>query len=396
MLTLKQLLASHGPAANSPAELAARRGIASSYSIRELDARSFPLALHPEDAPIGCTCTLTFFGHGAWSLDGHIRNSSDIASYEFDLRVLALGTNVAFAIPCTGKVGPAESKPISLSGTDHRIRTFWSDVQSAKVHARLTTELGGFFGDLVGMLKNLVEYLLLVQFLGGPISAVIVLGRDIAAEADLPRILPSWPRGILAVGGVLIFCGPLGAFPLAVAGFAVNALEGFDMRELDEPETALAREVFGNSLNLDRIRITNAGDEQASCVPMPDGFSLIHVGTRRYPSMMTTAATRTTFVHELVHCWQHLHTLQAPWDIEESWEQILQNIVKDDSKYELSPSELAGTRPWTEIHFEAQGSLIGHWYAKWTSDADPIPNTPNAMTDPIYGYLERDIRPARP
>lgn len=398
MPTLRELLASHGPVATGPAELAARRGIVGSYSVRELAVRSIPISLHQEGEPLGCTATLTLFGHGAWTVEGRIRNTSGIAAYDVDLRVLVLAGAVAFAIPYARAISPDETKTIALSGADPSIRALWPEVVGGRVEARLTTELGGFFGGLVELLKDLAEYLILLPFAGGPVAAVIVLGRDVAAELDVPPILPSWPAGIVGAGALLVIGSPLGAFTLLVAGHALNALQGFEMRDLSASEAALARVVFGDSLRLDRIRVTNASPREgasATCTPTLDGFSLIHVGAEHYRDLMTDKSRRKTLVHELVHCWQHLHRLSQPWNANPGWDSILQSITRDPSKYAPGNAEYAATRPWDDIHYETQAALIADWYWIHTSEEDHVPDDPGAMSSPIYRYLERDIRPAR-
>lgn len=395
MKTLKQLLASDVSVA-TPGEMAVRRGIVGSYSVREFEIQSFPISVHPEDEPIGCNCTLTLFRHGAWTLEGNIRNTSDLASYDFTLRVLVLGAKAALVIPYAGTVGANEKMEISVRGNDLSIRALWSDAVAGQVETRLTTELGGLFGGLVEILKDLAEYLILLPFAGGPVAAVIVLGRDVATELDVPPILPNWPVGIVAAGGMLIIGSPLGAFTLIVAGHAADVLRAFEMRPLSTAEANLARAVFGDSLQLDRIRITNAGGDRAKCIPTLDGFSLINVGTGRYPDMMGNKTTRMTLVHELVHCWQALYCLSQPWNASRAWDGLVHAITDDQMKYVPEGELYTAMKPWEDINFETQAALIATWYDLYTDDRSPLPNSANAMSHPIHRYLERDIRPKRP
>lgn len=71
----------------------------------------------------------------------------------------------------------------------------------------------------------------------------------------------------------------------------------FNTRPLDEAEKALVRKFFGNSLNMNRIRI----DEYAFGGPKSHGFAYVSFYTINSWGEMN----EDIFVHELVHIWQY-------------------------------------------------------------------------------------------
>ncbi|MFC5367545.1 DUF4157 domain-containing protein [Salinirubrum litoreum] len=86
-------------------------------------------------------------------------------------------------------------------------------------------------------------------------------------------------------------------------------------RPLTSEEEALARPIFGTSIDLSRVRLVSVGDEerssrQAGLTGFQTGGTYVTIGNTIYvPSSFTVENRRMaqTLIHELVHVWQYQH-----------------------------------------------------------------------------------------
>lgn len=86
-------------------------------------------------------------------------------------------------------------------------------------------------------------------------------------------------------------------------------------RPLTSDEQALARPIFGNSIDLSRVRLVSFGDEERSTrqkglTGFETGGTYVTIGNTIYvPSSFTVENRRMaqTLIHELVHVWQYQH-----------------------------------------------------------------------------------------
>ncbi len=123
---------------------------------------------------------------------------------------------------------------------------------------RTTSELSGVLATAGDVIKDVAEVFLVAETLGVGLAICVVIGSELGdMNARLPGVGGVIGIGVIA-GGIFIW-GPLAigpAFILGVtAGLIVDAL--IKIRRLEPPEIGFVKQVFGDSLDFERIRITN-------------------------------------------------------------------------------------------------------------------------------------------
>lgn len=123
------------------------------------------------------------------------------------------------------------------------------------------------------------------------------------------------------------------------------------IRPLSEPERLLAREVFGEALKLDAIRILAAPFPRAFVPGRWFGRDWIVWPAARLPHDMTTAAPRmqATFIHELVHVWQAQQGVN-----------LLLAKLKAGDRRESYVYPLGDDCRWDALNIEQQASAVEH------------------------------------
>lgn len=162
-----------------------------------------------------------------------------------------------------------------------------------------------------------------------------------------------------------------------------KAAEPYRERNLTQAERDLARSVFGGSLPLGAIVLSNrtgAGDRQYT-IPHPArmGSWVIHAGAQMFEDV-TRAPGDDIFIHELVHVWQSAHG-PNPFDYLVHW--LHQRItVGDDAAYDF----VAG-QSWASYGVEQQASIVDTWYSDGRVESD---------SDPLFRYVRDNIRQSNP
>lgn len=158
-------------------------------------------------------------------------------------------------------------------------------------------------------------------------------------------------------------------------------------RPLTQAEAAIAREVFGESLDLGPIRITDDGP--VADLAGLDGRPRATPGLISFPpgtlsGNVNTPYFRETLVHELTHQWQYQHGATVAFD-------LLPDAL--DGEYDYGDVEglsaaLAEGKPFLEFTYEQQGAIVQDYYRLNTSGQIP-PGSP---------YLEyiRQVQAAYP
>lgn len=119
-------------------------------------------------------------------------------------------------------------------------------------------------------------------------------------------------------------------------------------RPLSPGERAIAREMFGDALDVDRVRI-----HARPWLPLqfrgaalaPDGHVWFHAVDHREDFAGESLARQAWFVHELAHCWQHQKGMAL----------VLRGIVERRYDYVLSPG-----KPLARYGIEQQAEIVAH------------------------------------
>lgn len=128
---------------------------------------------------------------------------------------------------------------------------------------------------------------------------------------------------------------------------------GLSGRQLGRSERALARPIFGNSLDYDRVRLVTSDRLQYRTVGnniyVPDGFTIRNAGMAQ------------TLIHELTHVWQYQHSGTSYISVSLG-RQIVAAIRRGSRnfayQYTIGPSQ-----SFFDFRPEQQGSIVENYFA---------------------------------
>ena len=143
-------------------------------------------------------------------------------------------------------------------------------------------------------------------------------------------------------------------------------------RLINKKEIALARRVFEDQLPYDKIHLANyylpnndgvpvTLASVSSLIPIRSLRSYtIYFGPRVFKDGADAPGTRNTFIHELTHVWQGLHSLFA-------WEYMVKSMLSQGhailttgdrgNAYSYKPG-----KPWGDYNVEQQASIVADWF----------------------------------
>jgi len=115
---------------------------------------------------------------------------------------------------------------------------------------------------------------------------------------------PAPPPRSFAATGVRSLVGQMGVGGTATGGQTSLGLSGSPFRQLDAGQLAKARAVYGDSLDFDRIFISNKAGLQnrAFTIAFPDKNQIVQI-----INCGTFTPSDGTLIHELAHVWQSQH-----------------------------------------------------------------------------------------
>ena len=126
----------------------------------------------------------------------------------------------------------------------------------------------------------------------------------------------------------------------------------------------MARQVFGDTLNLDEIRLTSLGGASGRGFTARgiDGKIYLNLG-RRFSAPMAPGERSYQYpgqllIHELTHAWQIQHGSFLPGLMCSMLVTQAENTFVDDV-YAYGPPG----PPWDELNPEQQASIVDQWYA---------------------------------
>jgi hypothetical protein len=326
-------------------------------------------------AALGGHIEFTMRRDGSYTFSGHMR-ATGFPSFAFNVVAIvrSAGGTVTLAAQKSGKVFGTDSFgdrefPWNDVGSDpediKRIRNSWPDLSGGTLTERHSSELAGTLDGTLHLLGDLVEFFVVAETLGVGLGVCVVVGDELnKAGATLPGL--GGIAGITVAAGVVYIFGPSAIVAAVVAGVAVGAVVDamVQLRRLTGPEMDFARQVFGNSLDFDQIRLTNLSGLGGRCFTAPTlgHVSLVNLGnalesptTAVFPSYPKPGQL---FIHELTHAWQIQHA-----SLEDGFVPgvmchgiVNQTLVSDPYKYG-PPGP-----PWSSFGLEAQAAIVDDWF----------------------------------
>jgi hypothetical protein len=273
----------------------------------------------PDGVALGGHHQITLDRDGTFRHRGHMR-ATGFPSFTYGVRtVLVNDAGVPAVLAATGRVHGTNEPGDRESQWDERRRQafvewHWASMKRARADTAINRDADffGAFGDVLGFLGALAAG----AVVAGTAGLCIIPGVHGAAAAGLDE--EAGVGGLVGVGaaaGVLIIFGPTGIVPAIVAG-AVAGTAGallLEHRPMSGRKRHLAGLVFGQTLPVDRIRLTNLLGLGGRPFTIPGvgnailgaGFSdPIHYNGFGDPDNPRTRGPDQLFIHELVHAWQ--------------------------------------------------------------------------------------------
>jgi hypothetical protein len=275
-------------------------------------------------------------------------------------------------------------------GRNELIREHWPIIRNATCTFNKWYENTGVLGTLEEFALTIGEFLVLRALAGPAAAAVLLLGPELAQAADLPVTRPHRIPGSIILSGVVILFGPLAAVPAVVAGIAVAAAEDVQSRPMHPSEVQEAKKVFGETLPIDQIRVTNLmrygvlGPANFCDFNPIDETIILGMGDD-YNTEITSSAS---FMHELTHAWQWAHDAFSPAKM---WGAIKRNFLSAEEVSRLYDMCFNGC-PWRDMHSEGQAEVVEYWYGKYRVNLD----SDDARNDPFFRYIANNIRMGNP
>ena len=371
------------------------------------DSRSFSQPIvTPPGVPLGGLAQFVVNNDGTGRFRGFME-ATGAFSYHFGVRAALRSANgrIAMLAQKTGAVYGVFEPGDSRADWDEPITSgfvgdAWSEIRTASFVASKSYELGGALGGAVELLGDVAQFLVGTPLLsaivpgGAALAAIVLVGSELGGISGLHVVGPGGLVGLTAAGASLFLVGPQALVPVFVAGAAVGSA-AVKRRPLRASEMALAREVFHDTLPLERIVLTNlsADKGQEFTAPNIDGGILVNMGPEGFDDALTHTRPKDGYtvggqilIHELVHAWQ---LSRGGILVDFFWRALIDRLGGSES-YRYGPP---GT-PWRALSLEAQGSLVDNWFAGTNAKAldTGFARKAKREDDPYFGYIASVIR----
>jgi hypothetical protein len=355
----------------------------------------------PSGTALGGWVRMTLRSNGTYTSQFHMHDSG-LPDYDFSVHsIWAANNGITFVSVHSGHVegtvssglfsGPQRDDDFTDNGFNPLIRANWAAVQAGR---QWVTKDYGPTG-VIGFIQDAAKFL--VDVVAGAVGTI--LGVIIALGAEAGKLFGNLGLGgtfgviagvvVFAIGGSVVVAIVAGV----AAGVVTNAL--INQRALSAQEAQFAGQVFGNSLPVDRIVLTNMAGLGGRAFTMPgvDGKIYLNLGDAyNNPLTYTSSAYPRggqVLIHELTHAWQIAHSSFVP-GLVCSGIVNQANFVFGQSVYVYGPPG----PPFGDFNLEAQGAIVDQWFGG--NSTPVVPNrTPMDPNDPYFGYIANNIRPGR-
>jgi hypothetical protein len=353
-------------------------------------------------AALGGEVDITLKSDGSHTFSGFMR-ATGLPSFSF--RVVAVvrsaSGQVMVVAQHSGKVFGSDTpgdrqNNWNETGTDRDqvklIRNVWPDISGGTMVVTRSSELAGVLGTAVDVITDVAEFFVGAVTLGVGPAVCLVVGSELnRAGVSLPGL--GGVVGLGVVGGVVYIWGPSAIVAAIVAGVVVGEIVDamVKIRRLRDDEVAFARQVFGDSLDFDRIRLTNLSGLSARpfTTPTVDGTILLNVGNAFDEPTLAVFPNSghpvpgQMLIHELTHAWQIEHASFEDGFVPGWMCAGILNQTVISNPYQYGPPG----QDWSSFHMEAQGAIVDQWFGGNGSQPGPRMN----KDSPYFGYITNNI-----
>ena len=246
------------------------------------------------DVAMGGEVSLTLNRDGTYQFRGSMRAHGAFSfSFRVGVVVRSGSGQVALAVQHTGEVfgtdtpGKRQDDWDEAHGAEDLSRVFllrnlWPDIsRGSQMTVRTTADVTGTLGTAENVIKDVAEVFIVAETLGVNLAICVVIGSELGkADPGLPGLAGVIGIGVIA-GGLFIW-GPLAIGPAFILGVAAELIVAamVKVRPLEIFEIDFAKQVFRDSLDFERIRITNLVGlgGRPFTLPTVDDHILINIG----------------------------------------------------------------------------------------------------------------------
>jgi len=349
--------------------------------------------------------TITLERTGRSRHQGHMR-ATGFPSFRFGVRTVVGPLDSPFVAAAAGEVhgtnelGDRESSWDDIDDANGFIQ-YWALLKGA-THTTDVNFESDFFGD-IGDVATFVATVAGGALVAGSVGACFVLGIHAADAAGVDEALgTAGLAGVLVASGVLVVFGPGAVLAAIVAGAAAGvavelALKHRKLTERQE-EVEFANKVFGGTLPIDRIVLTNmlGIGKRPFTMPSVGNTILVNLGAgfedpTHYtglgdPDNPNKQAAGQLFIHELVHAWQIDVTHFLPGLMCDGLLNQSTTLGGNMGVYAYG----APGRDFRRFNLEQQASIVDDWFA---GSGPPTQPRSEALseTSPYFRYIRDNI-----
>lgn len=388
-------------------------GVGRPASLRDILARyQQPIVIDeplvtPDGIALGGHHTITLGRDGSVRHQGHMRTTG-FPSFTFGVRtVLVNDAGVPAVAIASGRVHGTSELGDRVSTWDQSapnplVALHWAAMKRSRPETSINRD-ADFFGT-IGDVLGFVGSLAIGAVVAGPAGVCIVLGVHTADLAGFDEHLGiAGLAGVAVAGGVLVVFGPGAIIPAIVAGAAAGtAVElAIKHRPMEAPERAFAERVFGPTLPVDRIVLTNllGIGKRPFTIPSIGRAILVNLGAGFNdpigyagfgdPDNPEQQAPGQLFIHELVHAWQIDTETFLPGLMCEAIGAQLTTLGGNMDVYRYG----AAGQAFSEYNPEQRASIVDDWFAG--SGKQARLDEQRAVEDdsnPYFRYVRDNIR----
>lgn len=343
---------------------------------------------------------------GTYTFRGHVR-ATGFPSFSYRVQAsIRSASGVVVVAQASGRVFGTDTpgdrqRDWEENSSSDSLRRFWMGLRAdAQLDTNLEKDLVGVTGTLADVATAIVATYVAAQF-QGIVGAVIVLGAELGAASGQAFINPNLLVGITVGAGILLVFGPSAIIPAVVAGTGTALLADIRSRPLNEPEIALARTVFRDTLPIDRIKVTDLYNPSSNekgfvarefVMPGIDGSILVNMGKNFDHTLEPDVQANVrggyenpgeVLIHELTHAWQIHFASFSPGLLCKSL---------TNRNYTYDKTQVRARVAWSDFGLEEQASIVNDWFGE---NSKPGLETPEALNDERFFYVAQNVRLGR-
>jgi len=358
-------------------------------------------------AALGGEVTITLNHDGSYRFNGFMR-ATGLLSFSFRVAavVRSASNQVIVAAQHSGKVFGFDTPGDRQNNWDESgtepdqmklVRNVWPDISAGTMVVSRSSDLSGVLGTAVDVVKDVAEFFVVAETLGTGLAVCFLIGSELhQAGVSLPGL--GGVVGLVIVGGSVFIFGPSAIVSATIIGVAAGAIVDamVKIRSLTAEEIAFARQVFGDSLDFGRVRLTNLSGVGATAFTMPtvDGTILVNIGnaidapsTAVFPNSSYPVPGQI-LIHELTHAWQIQHASLADGFVPGLMCHGILNQTVVSNPYQYGPPG----QPWSSFNMEAQGAIVDQWFGG-NGKQGPARMS---LDSPYFGYINNNLRLGAP